>query len=86
MYFSTSGGPSINLYILRLLCFGQFRRSSAFLLDAKYVHSKAVNDAKFVQYLIETGADINARNRLNKSALSIAIAHSSIDVVRLVLT
>ena len=39
-----------------------------------------------MQWLIETGADVNARNRLDESALSVAIAHGSMDVVRLLLT
>lgn len=39
-----------------------------------------------MQWLIEAGADINARNHLDEPVLSIAIARGSLDVVYLLLT
>ena len=38
-----------------------------------------------MKWLIETGADVNARSTLDESALSIAIVRGSIDVIRLLL-
>lgn len=55
------------------------------MLNINQVHSIAIHDSEFTKWLIEAGADVNARNRLNESALSIAIAHGSMDVVRLLL-
>ena len=38
-----------------------------------------------MQWLIEVGAEVNARNRVDESALSVAIARGSMEVVRLLL-
>ena len=49
------------------------------------IHSTAVDDVRFMQWLIEIRADVNARSKIDESALSIAIARGSMDVLRLLL-
>lgn len=44
--------------------------------------SFAVEDLGFMQFLVQLGADVNARSRLDESPLSVAIGRGSMDVVR----
>ncbi|KAK6442246.1 hypothetical protein LTR95_001521 [Oleoguttula sp. CCFEE 5521] len=45
----------------------------------------AIDDLNLMQWFIENGADVDARSTVNESALSIAIARGSLDVVEFLL-
>ncbi|KAK4893194.1 hypothetical protein LTR49_028514 [Elasticomyces elasticus] len=45
----------------------------------------AVDDEDFMQWLIEKGADINAKSRHNETVLSVAICRGSMEIVRFLL-
>ena len=45
----------------------------------------AIDDVAFTHWLLDNGADVNLRSRLDEPALASAIAFGSMDVVRLLL-
>lgn len=47
--------------------------------------STRVDNVEFTKWLLDNGADVNARSKLDESALSFAIAYGSMAVVRLLI-
>ncbi|EME39173.1 hypothetical protein DOTSEDRAFT_83026 [Dothistroma septosporum NZE10] len=83
--------------LVEAACYSKDPASIAALLDFglrineplnpdQYVLWTAVDDITFARFLVGVGADVDCKSRYNVSALSVAIAHGCIDVVRFLIS
>ncbi|KAK1059968.1 hypothetical protein LTR33_013019 [Friedmanniomyces endolithicus] len=81
----TACGPGVSDYecIRTLLDFGWSVDAPVGLSPSML--SLAIHDPSLTQWLYDQGANVNARSMLNETALSYAIAHGNMEVVRFLL-